>query len=388
MKRFINNNIAGLEPPRTVELMGIAAKMKAEGRDVISLVIGEPDFDTPLKIKEAAFDAILRGLTHYVPAPGIPELRKKIAEKLFEYDQVIADPESEIIVTPGAKFAIYLSLMTFLQDGDEVIVLDPSWVSYKPLVKLTGATPVTVALDPDDNYRLTREKLLPAITKKTKVMIVNSPNNPTGRVFTEEEIQILADIVAKHDILLISDEVYDSIIFDGRNNISPASISEIRDKVITINGFSKSHAMTGWRLGYLAANKELTRAMLNVHSHVVTCAPSLVQYAALAAFECQDDVKNMASEYAKRRDYLVPALNAIPGFDCRYPEGAFYAYPRVHFKGMNAMQICSYILENAGVLITPGAVYGEGGENSVRISFATSISNLEEAIRRISAVLR
>ena len=287
---------------------------------------------------------------------------------------------------PSAKFAIYLALTSFLNEGDEVMVLDPSWVSYKALVQLAGATPVSVPLSYDTGYTVTEEILARHVTAKTRMIILNTPNNPTGRVLTDAENKVLVDFIKKHDILAVSDEIYEAIVFDNNKHVALASFPEIRNNVITVNGFSKSHAMTGWRIGYLAAENSLIQEMLKVQMHVVTCAASFVQAAAITAFECGAEVVDMRNEYARRRDYLVKELNTIPGFDCRMPQGTFYAFPRVDYMGMDSEQLTAFILERAQVLVTPGSAYGQGADRTLRISFATSIENIEEAIRRLKKV--
>ena len=381
----VNRKVKILEQPQTIALNAIAEKLKSEGKDIINMVMGEPDFDTPKKIIDAATKSMNDGFTHYVSSMGLPELRKKIAHKLRVDNNVAYDP-NEILVTPSAKFAIYLALTSFLNDGDEVMVLDPSWVSYKALVQLAGATPISVPLSYDTNYTVTEDILAQYVTPKTRMIILNTPNNPTGRVFTDAENKVLVDFIKKHDILAVSDEIYETIIFDGNRHVALASFPEIRDNVITVNGFSKSHAMTGWRIGYLAAEKSLIQEMLKVQMQVVTCTASFVQAAAITAFECKADVADMLGQYKRRRDYLVNELNTIPGFDCRMPQGTFYALPRVDYKGMSSERLSEYILEHAQVLLTPGSAYGLGTEKTLRISFATSIENIEEAIKRLKKI--
>lgn len=381
----VNRKVKILEQPQTIALNAIAEKLKSEGRDIINMVMGEPDFDTPKKIIDAATKSMNDGFTHYVSSMGLPELRKKIASKLRVENNVAYDP-NEIMVTPSAKFAIYLALTSFLNDGDEVMVLDPSWVSYKALVQLAGATPISVPLSYDDHYTVTEGILARYVTAKTRMIILNTPNNPTGRVFTDAENKVLVDFIKKYDILAVSDEIYETIIFDGHRHVALASFPEIRNNVITVNGFSKSHAMTGWRIGYLAAEKSLIQEMLKVQMQVVTCTASFVQAAAITAFECEADVADMLAQYKRRRDYLVKELNTIPGFDCRTPQGTFYALPRVDYKGMSSERLSEYILEHAQVLLTPGSAYGLGTERTLRISFATSIENIEEAVKRLKKI--
>jgi len=381
----VNRKVKILEQPQTIALNAIAEKLKSEGKSIVNMVLGEPDFDTPKKIIDAATKSMNDGFTHYVSSMGLPELRNKIATKLNVENSVAYDP-SEILVTPSAKFAIYLALTSFLNDGDEVMVLDPSWVSYKALVQLAGAIPISVPLSYDTNYTVTEEILAQYVTPKTRMIILNTPNNPTGRVFSDAENRVLVDFIKKHDILAVSDEIYETIVFDEHKHVALASFPEIRNNVITVNGFSKSHAMTGWRIGYLAAEKSLIQEMLKVQMQVVTCTASFVQAASITAFECDADVADMLAQYKERRDYLVKELNTIPGFDCRMPQGTFYALPRVDYKGMSSEQLSEFILEHAQVLLTPGSAYGLGTEKTLRISFATSIENIEEAIKRLKKI--
>ena len=381
----VNCKVKILEQPQTIALNSIAEKLKSEGKDIINMVMGEPDFDTPKKIIDAATKSMNDGFTHYVSSMGLPELREKIANKLRVENDVAYDP-NEILVTPSAKFAIYLALTSFLNDGDEVMVLDPSWVSYKALVQLAGATPISVPLDYDTNYTVTEDILSRYVTPKTRMIILNTPNNPTGRMFSDAENRVLVDFIKKHDILAVSDEIYETIVFDGHKHVALASFPEIRNNVITVNGFSKSHAMTGWRIGYLAAEKSLIQEMLKVQMQVVTCTASFVQAAAITAFECDADVADMLAQYTRRRDYLVKELNTIPGFECRMPQGTFYALPRVDYKGMSSEKLSEYILEHAQVLLTPGSAYGLGTEKTLRISFATSIENIEQAVNRLKKI--
>ncbi|GHU19707.1 pyridoxal phosphate-dependent aminotransferase [Betaproteobacteria bacterium] len=381
----INRKVEILEQPQTIALNAIAEKLKSEGKDIINMVMGEPDFDTPKKIVDAATKSMNDGFTHYVSSIGLLELRKKIANKLRVENNISYDP-NEILVTPSAKFAIYLALTSFLNDGDEALIIDPSWVSYKALVQLAGAVPVNVPLDYDTNYTITEAVLAKYVTAKTRMIILNTPNNPTGRVFSATENKVLVDFIKKHDLLAVSDEIYETIIFDENKHVALASFPEIRNNVIMINGFSKSHAMTGWRIGYLAAEKSLIQEMLKVQMQVITCTASFVQAAAITAFECQAEVADMLAQYKIRRDYLVRELNTIPGFDCRAPQGTFYVLPRVDYKGMSSEELSEFILQHAQVLLTPGPAYGLGTDKTLRISFATSIENIREAVKRLKEI--
>ncbi|MCG5103231.1 pyridoxal phosphate-dependent aminotransferase [Oceanobacillus alkalisoli] len=385
VNKFANSKVQSIGPSASSSLNDKAMELRAAGKKIVNLTIGEPNFDTPKRIKEAAYKSIEAGFTHYVPAPGVSTLRESIAKKLQNENDIEVDPVDEIIVTPGAKFAIYLAIITFLEEGDEVLILDPSWVSYKPLVQLSGAKPVSVPLHYDDNFKITREKLEKNVTSKTKMIIINSPNNPTGRVFTKEEVKEINQFILDHNILAISDEIYEHIVYDNFKNISLASDPSVKESIITINGFSKSYAMTGWRLGYIAAEKELVKEMVKVQQHLVSCATSFSQYAAIEAFDCESEVNLMVEDYKRRRDFLVSELNSLPGFECRSPEGTFYVFAKVNYNGMNSEEFSQYIFENAGVLVTPGAAYNDN--ECIRLSFAASMEELEAGVESLKKVL-
>ncbi|WP_339235932.1 pyridoxal phosphate-dependent aminotransferase [Oceanobacillus sp. FSL W7-1281] len=382
---IVNSKVQSIGPSASSSLNDKAMKLRAEGKKIVNLTIGEPNFDTPKRVKEAAYKSIELGFTHYVPSSGVNTLKESIADKFLKENNIAFNPAEEIIVTPGGKFAIYLAIITFLEEGDEVLVLDPSWVSYKPLVQLSGAKPVPIPLYYDDNFKITREKLEENVTNNTKMIILNSPNNPTGRVFTEKEVGIINQFVLDYNILAISDEIYEDIVYDDVKNISLASDPAVKENIITINGFSKSYAMTGWRLGYIGANKNLVKEMVKVQQHLVSCATSFAQYAAVEAFACKDEVYAMVEDYKKRRDFLVTALNSIPGIECRSPEGTFYAFAKVEYNGMNSEEFSQYIFENAGVLVTPGAAYNNN--ECIRLSFAASMEELKEGVENLRKLL-
>lgn len=387
MRDFVSNRVKGLEESPTVALMGLIKKLRSEGHDVINLAGGEPNFNTPQRIIDEAYRSMNDGFTSYVQSEGIPALRRKISEKLFHENNINIDPEKGIIVTASTKLALHISLLTFLEQGDEVLYFEPAWVSYKPLIEITGANAVPIPLRYEENFEITEEILQSYTNAKTKALLINSPNNPTGRVCTEKEIYAIVRHVRKHDLLVMSDEIYEKIIFDNNKHNSLGSYKEICDKVITLNGFSKSYAMAGWRLGYAAAAPHLIKEMLKVQQHIVTCATSFVQSAGVTAFECEDEVRAMTEEYKRRRDFVVQALNTIPGVECRYPEGAFYVFPRISYKNMNSFELSKYILENAKVAVAPGEVFGGGGSNCIRMPFAASMEDLQKAVEQIRKAL-
>lgn len=366
----------------TLRISNLASELKSHGKDIITFSLGEPDFATPGHIIEAVKASLEHGDTHYTPSPGIPELRKAIAQKLKNDNNIEVKPGS-IIVTPGAKQAIFEVMLSVLQDGDEAILFDPAWVSYDPCVMLTGAKTVWVPTDPDKSFKPVN--LAEYITKKTKIIVVNSPCNPTGGVYGRETLKEIADIAVDKNILVLSDEIYEKIIYD-KEHISIGSMDGMQDLTITVNGFSKAYAMTGWRLGYVSAAKEIYDQMLKLHSHSVSQATSFVQYAGIAALQGdQTCVTDMVREFRARRDLLVRGLNKL-GIRCAMPDGAFYAFADVSEYG-SGEKVAELLLNKAFVATTPGSAFGEAGNDFIRISYATSQERIREALRRMEAVL-
>ena len=366
----------------TLRISNLANELKSQGKDIISFSLGEPDFNTPGHIIDAAKASLDRGDTHYTPSPGIPELRKAIAEKLKKENKIEAKM-GNIIVTPGAKQAIFEVMLSVLQEGDEAILFDPAWVSYDPCIKLAGAKTVWAPTTRDDGF-------IPAglsdyITKKTKLIVINSPCNPTGGVYGRETLKEIADLALDNNILVLSDEIYEKIIYD-REHFSIGSLDGMQDLTITVNGFSKAYAMTGWRLGYVCAPKEIYEQMLKLHSHSVSQATSFVQYAGIPALQGdQTCVADMVKEFRARRDLLVVGLNRL-GIKCACPDGAFYAFADVSEYG-SGEKVAELLLNKAFVATTPGAAFGEAGNDFIRISYATSQERIREALRRMEAVL-
>ena len=386
MEQF-NRNITGLTPSASIEFMAKAKALQAQGLDVINLAGGEPDFDTPAPIIEEACRQMKAGFTHYTVGQGLPELRQRIARKLLEENAAPYDAD-EIIVTPGGKNAIYLAISTLLNPGDEVLYLDPAWVSYVPMIEAAGGKAVPVVLRYENSYRIEAAALEAAVTERTKLLIVNYPNNPTGKVLTQPEAEILEQFLLNHpDVILLSDEIYERIVFDGNTTVSPASFPAIRDRVITVNGFSKSVAMTGWRLGYLAAPRPIARQIYKLYQHSITCVSGFIQKAAVVALDCTAEIEAMRASYAHRRELFFAALNAIDGVEAIAPEGAFYAWVRIQKKDMDSFALCNYLLEEAMVVGVPGESYGKGGAKCVRFSFATALEDLLEAAQRIKTAL-
>ncbi|MDP3106184.1 MAG: pyridoxal phosphate-dependent aminotransferase [Candidatus Methanoperedens sp.] len=366
----------------TLRISNLASELKSQGKDIISFSLGEPDFTTPGHIIEAAKASLERGETHYTPSPGIPELRKAIAEKLKNENRLEIKP-GNIIVTPGAKQAIFEVMLSVLQEGDEAVLFDPAWVSYEPCVMLAGAKTKWVSTDADDGFKPVN--IAESITKKTKIIVVNSPCNPTGGVYDRRTLKEIADIAVDKNILVLSDEIYEKIIYD-KEHISIGSMDGMQDLTITVNGFSKAYAMTGWRLGYVSAPKEIYEQMLKLHSHSVSQATSFVQYAGIAALQGdQACVADMVREFRIRRDLLVRGLNKI-GIKCNMPDGAFYAFADVSDFG-SGEKVAETLLNKAFVATTPGSAFGEAGNDFIRISYATSQERIKEALKRIEAVL-
>ncbi len=382
-----NHAIENLKPSQSIKYIEKAKLMKMEGIDVIGLGGGDPDFPTPKKICDAAYAGMLNGNTHYTLGRGIPVLREKIAEKLNKENNIKCT-EANILVTPGGKMAIYNSIRALVNEGDEVMVLEPSWVSYDPIICASGGTPVSVGLSFENDYRITADVLEAAVTDKTKVLIINYPNNPTGRILHEDEAQVLVNFMKAHEnVILLSDEVYEKIIYDGQKHISIGSYDEIADRVITINGFSKCAAMTGWRLGYACAPEAILKPMVSLWQHMMTCTSGFIQDGGVVALDCHEEMAEMLKSYTERRDAFLKALNEIPHVTGKIPEGAFYAWVKFDLPGMNSFEICDYLLENAKVVGVPGDAYGMGGDKCLRFSFANSMEDLMEAAKRLKAVI-
>jgi len=387
-KARVAGRVIGVQPSATVMVSDRARSMARQGVDVINLGSGDPDFDTPSHIVEAALEAIRSGYTHYVSSTGIAELRTAIAEKLRRENGLDFDPDSEIIVTPGGKLALFAAVMATVDKGDEVLILDPAWVSYVPCVQLAGGVAVHVPLSKVDNFRVTEAGLQARLTSRCKLLILNSPNNPTGRVLTPVELAAIANVALAHNLWVLSDEIYEKILFDGHEHISVGSLPDMLDRTIIINGFSKTYAMTGWRLGYVAAKARLAQEILKIQQHSVTCAGSFTQYAGTAALTGpQHAVLHMVEEYKRRRDIITEGLNSLPGVSCHLPEGTFYAFPDISGTGMSSMEFADMLLSQAKVAVTPGIAFRKSGQGHVRLSFANSTQLIEAAIERMRAVL-
>lgn len=383
-----------IAPSATMAMDAAAKEMQRQGINVISFGVGEPDFDTPDNVKEAAYRAIKDGKTKYTPASGIHELKVAIQQR-FALDNNLSYDLDQIMVTVGAKHALYNVTQVLLDPGDEVIIPAPYWVSYVEQVRVTGATPVVIQTTAENGFRMTAQQLEAAITPKTKMIMLNSPSNPTGAVYRREELQAVADIAVKHGLIVVSDEIYQPFIYGGERHTSIAELGDdIKALTLIVHGVSKSHAMTGWRIGYVAGDAKVIKAMTSLQSHSTSNPTSVAQWAAIEALTGpQDAMKQMVQEFVKRRDYLVERLRALPGVTCDVPDGAFYVFPRIDsvfgrsYDGVTirtSEDLCQLLLRKAHVSIVPGSAFG--AEGYFRISYATSMENIKTGMDRVEEV--
>lgn len=357
-----------------------------EMEDAISLGVGEPDFVTPWNIREACIDSLEKGMTHYTSNWGMLELRQAINQYLYKRLNISYNPEDEILVTVGASEGIDIALRALIEQGDEVLIPDPSYVSYAPCVTLAGGTPVTVTCTAEDNFKLTPARLKQKITSRTKVLILPYPNNPTGAIMTREDLEAIAEIIDGTDIIVISDEIYAELTYEGEH-VSFASIPGMRDRTILLNGFSKAFAMTGWRLGYAAGNAHFIKGMVKIHQYTMLCAPIMSQVAGLEALTSglEDDfeaVRYMVKQYNRRRRIILKGVRDM-GLDCFEPLGAFYIFPSIQKTGMTSEEFCERLLMEEKVAVVPGNAFGKNGEGFIRCSYAYSIENINRALDRM-----
>ncbi|MDF3041784.1 MAG: aspartate aminotransferase [Thermomicrobiales bacterium] len=385
---YFTSRVRDLAPSPTLAVSDRARQLKAQGIDVIDLGGGDPDFITPEHIRMAAIEAMNAGDTHYVASAGIPGLRKAIADKLRADNGIEVDPNGGVIVTPGGKQALFEATLAFVETGVDVMIPEPAWVSYGPMVELAGGTAIPVPLDPDDNWRLTGDALANAWTPASRVLLINSPNNPTGRVLDDTELAAIATFAQERDLLVFSDEMYEKILYDGQRHTSIATLPRMSDRTLIFNGLSKAYAMTGWRLGYVAGPQAYLQQIEKVHSHSVTCATSFVQKAGIVALNGpQEFIGEMVSAWDRRRRNLADRLNSVNGINCPLVEGAFYAFADIRGTGMTSTEAADLFLQEAHVAVTPGIAFGAAGEGHVRLSFATSDELRERAADRIGQVL-
>ena len=384
--------VQALTPSTTLAITAKAKELKAQGLDIIGLGAGEPDFNTPQHIIDEATASMNAGQTKYTPSAGLPKLKEVIAAKLLR-DQQLEYKPSEIIVASGAKHALYILFQAILDEGDEVIIPTPYWVSYPEQVKLADGNPVYIEGKESNSFKITPEQLEAAITEKTKAVIINSPSNPTGMLYTADELQQIGEICLKHDILIVSDEIYEKLVYGDHKHVSIAQLSpELKKQTVIINGVSKSHSMTGWRIGYACGEEALIKAMTNLASHSTSNPTTTAQYGAIAAYNGpQEPVEEMRQAFEERLNIIYDKLVAIPGVSCIKPQGAFYLFPNVKEAALatgysNVDEFVKGLLEEALVAVIPGS--GFGADDNIRLSYATSLDLLEKAVDRISSFVR
>ena len=373
---FINDTVKNMQPSGIRKFFDIVNQMS----DAISLGVGEPDFSTPWHVREAGIYSLERGRTYYTSNAGLPELRKEICKYMKKFD-VDCEPD-EVLVTVGGSEGVDVAMRTIIRPGDEVIVPEPSFVCYKPCVALAGGVPVPLETKAVNQFKLTARELIEKITPKTKLLVLSYPNNPTGAVMTYDELKEIAEVVKKYNIMVLSDEIYAELTYSGKH-CSIASIPDMKERTVIVNGFSKSFAMTGWRLGFTVANKALTKAMTKVHQYAIMCSPTTSQYAAVEALKNgEESINAMVKEYNDRRRIIVDGFNKM-GLECFEPLGAFYIFPSIKSTGMTSQEFCEKLLEAQKVAVVPGTAFGECGEGFIRVSYAYSIQEINVAMDRI-----
>lgn len=386
MKNLLSTWAKNISPSPTLAVDAKAKKLKAEGKDVCGFGAGEPDFDTPTFIKEACIKAIEAGKTKYLPSSGLLALREALADQ-YARRRGIKYPATNFVVSPGGKFSCYLAIMSVVSPDDEVIIPAPYWVSYPEMVKLAGGKPVFVKANDASDFKVTVEQLAEAVTKKTKLIILNSPSNPTGAVYSKEELQAIMDFVVAHDLLLMSDEIYSTLVYDNVEAVSPASLSEeAKAHTIVVSGFSKAYSMTGWRLGTLCAPDEIVRAVVNLQSQTTSNATSFAQFGALAAIReeklADEAIVEMKKSFDRRRLALLQGLNSIDGVFCRRAQGAFYLFPNISSFGLSSVDFCAKLLEEELVAVVPGSAFGS--DENIRFSYAVSDETIQKGLERMA----
>lgn len=382
MNEFLSEKVKALKPSGIRKFFDIVNEIPG----AISLGVGEPDFETPYHIREAGIQALQAGKTFYTSNSGLMELRKAVSDFTKRRTGLTYDPASEIMLTVGGSEAIDVALRTIINPGDEVIYIQPSYVSYLPCILLADGVPVPIELKAENRFRLTREELEAAITPKSKALILSFPNNPTGAIMEKEDLEAIVDVIKEHHLLVISDEIYSELTY-GKEHVSIASLPGMKEYSIVINGFSKGFAMTGWRLGYALGNKEILKQMIKIHQYAIMCAPTVSQYAAIEAmYNGDQDVIYMRESYNQRRRFLYHELQRL-GLPCFLPEGAFYMFPDIREFGMTSEEFALDLLKEEKVAVVPGSAFGDCGEGFIRISYAYSIDELKEALLRIERYL-
>ena len=382
-EKIIPEKISGIQPSGIRKFFDIAQQVEG----VISLSVGEPDFKTPWAVRKEAIRILEKGKTAYTANSGLAELRRVISEYLLGTIHTEYSPDNEIIVTVGGSEAIDMALRALIAVGDEVLVPEPSFVCYSPIVSMCGGVPVPIVTKREDNFRLTAEALKEKITPKTKALVLPFPNNPTGAVMRREHLQAIAEVIKDTNIMVLSDEIYSEMTYNGEKHVSFAELPDMRERTIVINGFSKAFAMTGWRLGYAAGPQPIMKQMLKLHQYCIMSSPTVSQYAAIVAMtKCREEVDKMVEEYDMRRRLLVKGFNDM-GLDCFEPEGAFYVFPCIKSTGMTSAEFCERLIYDKKVAVVPGNAFGESGEGFVRVSYAYSVQHLTTALGRIREFL-
>ncbi|MEA3557905.1 MAG: pyridoxal phosphate-dependent aminotransferase [Candidatus Thermoplasmatota archaeon] len=382
---MFSKRIRNVQPSGTVMLSNKVKRLKSQGLDIISFTLGEPDFNTPDHIIDAAKKALDDGLTHYMQSLGMPELREAIADHVKKKNHIPAEGENVIILP--TKFALYSAIQALVNSGEQVIFPNPGWVSYGPMVALSKGRPVPVKMRFDNGWYWDPDDIRSHVTHKTKAIILNNPSNPTGSIMSKETLKEIAEIAIEKDLVIISDEVYENLVYENKH-FSIGSLDEVKEKVVTISGFSKSYAMTGWRIGWMVGSTEIIKMVNKLQQHSLTCLPGFVQMGALAALRNgMGSVVEMREEFKARRDLVIPLLNEIPGVSCEVPKGAFYAFFKMDL-GFRSMDLAEMLLYKAHVALTPGSAFGSAGEGYLRMSYATSRENLTEGVKRIDEFAR
>ena len=381
--KYLNNTIVNVKPSGIRRFFDIVNEME----DVISLSIGEPDFRTPWHVRKAGIDSLENGKTWYTPNRGFKTLCQELSKFVDRKYNLDYDPDTEILVTVGGSEALDVAIRCMVNPGEEVLVHQPSFVCYEPLAQMSGAIPVVINTKEENDFRLMPEELEAAITEKSKVLILSYPNNPTGAVMRKKDLEALREVILKHDLLVISDEIYSELTYNGQH-ISIATLPDMRERTVVINGFSKAFAMTGWRLGYAMGPKEIITMMTKLHQFCIMSAPTVAQYAAIEALKNGDkDIDHMRNEYDMRRRFVVGSFNEM-GLTCFEPNGAFYCFPCIKSTGLTSEEFCTRLLKSKGVAIVPGDAFGDCGEGFVRVSYSYSLNHLTEAIGRIKEFLQ
>jgi aspartate/methionine/tyrosine aminotransferase len=385
----IARRIERLGTETAFEVLARARALEAQGRRIIHLEIGEPDFDTPENIREAAKHALDAGYTHYGPSPGLPEVRAAIAEYFNATRGVQLYSGAEVVVTPGAKPIIFFGLMATLEEGDEVLYPNPGFPIYESVIRFLGAVPVPVPLREERGFRMDVADIEARITERTRMIVLNTPHNPTGSVLTAEELEQIAELARRHNLMVFSDEIYSQIIYDGLRHVSIVQFEGMKERTIVLDGFSKTFAMTGWRIGYGLMPTHIAEVVARLQTNCTSCTATFTQIAALEALSERTlpAVQRFVEEFRRRRDVLVDGLNRLPGIRCQRPQGAFYAFANIQELGMSSREFAEVMLQEAGVACLSGTAFGEYGEGFVRFSYANSVENIQEALHRMEQLL-